>query len=83
GVLPQIAAPVDQLQSLIQQATPVLKTVDAHLPELLRAAGAERPMLYQLMIQTPAEIRATGGGVAQWLVLKVDDGHVDMLSLDT
>ncbi|MGL1617812.1 hypothetical protein ACSTHL_23380, partial [Vibrio parahaemolyticus] len=54
GVLPQIAAPVDQLQSLIQQATPVLKTVDAHLPELLRAAGAERPMLYQLMIQTPA-----------------------------
>jgi hypothetical protein len=83
GVLPQIAAPVDQLQSLIQQATPVLKTVDVHLPELLRAAGADRPMLYQLMIQTPAEIRATGGGVAQWLVLKVDDGHVDLLSLDT
>jgi hypothetical protein len=83
GVLPQISAPVDQLVNLIDQATPVLQTVDAHLPELLRAAGAERPMLYQLMIQTPAEIRATGGGVAQWLVLKVDDGNADLLSLDT
>ncbi|MXS75309.1 hypothetical protein CSIV_01630 [Microbacterium sp. CSI-V] len=83
GVLPQISAPVDQLQSMIQQATPILTTVEEHLPEILRAAGAERPMLYQLMIQTPAEIRATGGGVAQWLVLKVDDGNVDMLSLDT
>ncbi len=83
GVLPQISAPVDQLVRAIDQATPVLQTVNAHLPELLRAAGAERPMLYQLMIQTPAEIRATGGGVAQWLVLKVDDGNVDMLSLDT
>ncbi|CAH0179824.1 DUF4012 domain-containing protein [Microbacterium sp. Bi128] len=83
GVLPQISAPVDQLVGLIHQATPVLTTVEAHLPEILRAAGAERPMLYQLMIQTPAEIRATGGGVAQWLVLKVDDGNVDLLSLDT
>lgn len=83
GVLPQISAPVDQLVGLMQQATPVLTTVEAHLPELLRAAGAERPMLYQVMIQTPAEIRATGGGVAQWLVLRVDDGNVDMLSLDT
>lgn len=83
GVLPEIAAPVDELVRVIDQATPVLQTVDAHLPELLRMAGAERPMLYQLMIQTPAEIRATGGGVAQWMVLKVDDGNVDLLSLDT
>ena len=83
GVLPQITAPVDQVQNLIQQAMPALTTINAHLPELLRAAGAERPMLYQLMIQTPAEIRATGGGVAQWLVLKVDDGNVDMLGLET
>lgn len=82
-VLPQISAPVDELTRLIEQATPVLKTIEEHLPALLRAAGADRPMLYQLMIQTPAEIRATGGGIAQWLVLKVDEGRVDLLSQDT
>lgn len=82
-VLPQISAPVDELVTLLGQATPVLQTVEEHLPALLRAAGAERPMLYQLMIQTPAEIRATGGGVAQWLVLQVDGGRVDLLSQDT
>ncbi|MDQ1085224.1 MULTISPECIES: DUF4012 domain-containing protein [Microbacterium] len=82
-VLPQISAPVDELVSLLAQATPILQTVEEHLPALLRAAGAERPMLYQLMIQTPAEIRATGGGVAQWLVLQVDGGKVDLLSQDT
>lgn len=82
-VLPEISAPVDELVGVLQQATPLLQTVGQHLPALLRAAGAERPMLYQLMIQTPAEIRATGGGVAQWLVLQVDDGRVDLLSQDT
>lgn len=82
-VLPQISAPVDELTRLIEQATPVLKTVEEHLPALLHAAGADRPMLYQLMIQTPAEIRATGGGIAQWLVLKVDEGRVELLSQDT
>lgn len=82
-VLPQISGPVDELVTLLDQATPVLQTVEEHLPALLRAAGAERPMLYQLMIQTPAEIRSTGGGVAQWLVLQVDGGKVDLLSQDT
>ncbi|WP_314453728.1 DUF4012 domain-containing protein [uncultured Microbacterium sp.] len=82
-VVPQISEPVDELVGLITQATPILQTVEQHLPALLHAAGADRPMLYQLMIQTPAEIRATGGGVAQWLVLQVDGGRVDLLSQDT
>ena len=79
GVLPAVYEPLDEMTQLFSQATPILKLVQEHLPALLRAAGADRPMLYQLMIQTPAEIRATGGGPGHWLVVKVEDGHVDLL----
>ena len=78
-VLPAVYEPLDQMIGLLDRATPVLTFVQSHLPALLHAAGADRPMLYQVMIQTPAEIRATGGGVAQWLVLEVDNGRVNLL----
>ena len=39
-------------------------------------------MLYQVMIQTPAEIRATGGGVAHWLIFKVDNGQAELVGQD-
>lgn len=79
GVYPIVYEPLDQMTQLLTQATPLLKVVQAHLPALLHAAGADGPMYYQLMIQTPAEIRATGGGPAHWLVVKVENGSVEML----
>lgn len=79
GVLPAVYEPLDEMVNLLTLATPILKIVDEHLPAVLHAAGADKPMLYQLMIQTPAEIRATGGGPAHWLVLKVENGRAQLL----
>lgn len=79
-VLPAVYEPLDEMVGLIAQATPILKIAQEHLPAILHAAGADGPMLYQLVIQTPAEIRATGGGPAHWLVLKVENGQMDLLS---
>lgn len=79
GVYPAVYEPLDEMTQLLTQATPILKVVQSHLPALLRAAGANGPMLYQLMIQTPAEIRATGGGPSHWLVVKVENGRVDLV----
>ncbi|HAJ17175.1 MAG TPA: hypothetical protein DCL57_03585, partial [Microbacterium sp.] len=71
-VLPAVYEPMDEMVGLLDQAVPILKVAQENLPALLQAAGANGPMLYQVMIQTPAEIRATGGGVAHWLIFKVD-----------
>ncbi|HTH05417.1 MAG TPA: DUF4012 domain-containing protein, partial [Ilumatobacteraceae bacterium] len=79
GVLPAVYEPLDSMVELIAVAVPALNIVQEHLPAILHAAGADKPMLYQLMIQTPAEIRATGGGPAHWLVLKVDNGRMELL----
>lgn len=80
GVLPAVYEPLDGMSQLISVAIPTLNIVQEHLPAILHAAGADKPMLYQLMIQTPAEIRATGGGPAHWLILKVDNGRAELLS---
>ncbi len=79
GVYPAVYEPLDGLVGLIEVAVPTLHLVEDHLPEILRAAGSEGPMLYQLVIQTPAEIRAVGGGPAHWLVLKVENGQAELL----
>ncbi|MFC8680211.1 DUF4012 domain-containing protein [Microbacterium ureisolvens] len=80
GVVPAVSEPVDEMVDLIAMAVPALTLVQEHLPELMHAAGADKPMLYQLMIQTPAEIRATGGGPAHWLVLKVENGRAELVA---
>jgi hypothetical protein len=79
GVLPAVYEPLDGMVDLIALAIPTLSIVEEHLPAILHAAGADKPMLYQLVIQTPAEIRATGGGPAHWLVLKVENGRMELL----
>ncbi len=79
GVLPAVYEPLDGMVELIALAIPTLNIVQEHLPAILHAAGADKPMLYQLVIQTPAEIRATGGGPAHWLVMKIENGRMEML----
>lgn len=81
-VLPAVYEPMDEMVGLLDQAIPILKVAQENLPALLQAAGANGPMLYQVMIQTPAEIRATGGGVAHWLILKVDNGQAELVGQD-
>lgn len=81
-VLPAVYEPMDEMVGLLNQAIPILKVAQENLPALLQAAGANGPMLYQVMIQTPAEIRATGGGVAHWLILKVDNGQAELVGQD-
>lgn len=81
-VLPAVYEPMDEMVGLLNQAVPILKVAQENLPALLKAAGANGPMLYQVMIQTPAEIRATGGGVAHWLILKVDNGQAELVGQD-
>ena len=81
-VLPAVYEPMDEMVGLLDQAVPILKVAQENLPALLQAAGANGPMLYQVMIQTPAEIRATGGGVAHWLIFKVDNGQAELVGQD-
>jgi hypothetical protein len=40
--------------------------------------GAEEPRSYFLGVQTPAELRGTGGMIGYWAVLEFDDGQVSL-----
>ncbi|MDT0141483.1 DUF4012 domain-containing protein [Microbacterium sp. PRC9] len=76
SLLPQVAGPIGQVTTLIDQATPALATAEKYLPTLLDIAGSGGTKTYLVLFQNNAEIRATGGNAANGMILTITDGKL-------
>ncbi|MEZ3159116.1 DUF4012 domain-containing protein [Microbacterium sp. BWT-B31] len=76
ALLPVVDDAVGQLISVVDEAGPMLDTVEQLLPIALRMAGVEGPRDYLVLFQNNAEIRATGGNAATSTLIHVDNGSI-------
>lgn len=65
-----------EVLALADDTVRTLERGEALVQALPGFLGDERPQRYFLAMQTPAEIRGTGGMIGFWGVLTVDDGRV-------
>ncbi|MFD4959664.1 DUF4012 domain-containing protein [Microbacterium sp. NPDC058389] len=82
-LLPVVDDAVEQLSSVVDQAGPLLDTVEQLLPIALRMAGSEGPRNYLVIFQNNAEIRATGGNAATSTVIHAENGKIEKVEDET
>jgi hypothetical protein len=83
GLWPQVRTAVAQLRAEIERLanlTATARRAAALLPALL---GAQGPRTYLLVSQNPAELRATGGMLGAYAVIRADRGVVEMIGQGT
>lgn len=83
GSRPSGIAAVDRrttaLLHVAQRATGALDTAVRATEVLPRALGAERAQTYLIAFQTPAEARATGGLVGSYMIVRAEDGRLQLV----
>ncbi|KAF2419628.1 hypothetical protein B2K11_04080 [Microbacterium sp. B35-30] len=76
SLLPEVAEPIDQITTIIDQAAPAIDIAEKYLPTLLDMAGSGGTKTYLIIFQNNAEIRATGGNPAASMILTMTDGKL-------
>ena len=76
SLLPEVAEPIGQITTIIDQAAPALDIAEKYLPTLLDMAGSGGTKTYLIIFQNNAEIRATGGNPAASMILTMTDGRL-------
>ena len=76
SLLPVVDDAVGELVEVIDEAAPLLRTVEQVLPPALQIAGDAGPRSYLIIFQNNAEIRATGGNPAATVLMRVDQGKM-------
>lgn len=85
-LLPEVAEPIAEITTIIDQAAPALGIAEKYLPTLLDIAGSGGTKTYLVIFQNNAEMRATGGNPAASMILTFTDGrlgYVDQASSST
>ncbi|MBD8023753.1 DUF4012 domain-containing protein [Microbacterium gallinarum] len=75
-LMPQVADPIAEITTILDQASPALSLAEGYLPTLLDMAGSGGKKTYLVIFQNNAEIRATGGNPAASMILTVTDGKL-------
>lgn len=79
GAISQIAEAKQKLSSLLTSVTPSLDLLNTMLPLAGPLMGSEAPRTYVLMFQNNAELRALGGAALSFALLRVDNGHIELV----
>lgn len=78
-LLPPVAESVSEVRAFMDDASALLDVAEKYLPTLLDVAGGESPKTYLVIFQNNAEVRATGGNPAASIVVRTDQGRVQIL----
>lgn len=77
-VVPQLGAPITELQDQLRELAPVSQELSATVPLLPGILGGEGTRHYLLIFQNNAEERASGGNPASMAMLVVKNGKVTL-----
>ncbi|GAB3584784.1 DUF4012 domain-containing protein [Leifsonia lichenia] len=78
GTLPQVTSAVERLQTQLGKAAGVVDAVGNSVRLLPPMLGADGPRTYLVLVQNPAELRATGGLVGALALIKADHGAITL-----
>ena len=79
GLMDLIAGPVIDVQDRVRELALTLRTGERATKLLPPMLGADGPRTYLLLLQTNAELRATGGLPGAMSVITANDGVIDMV----
>ncbi len=83
GLVPQLAAPVEQLQRKLSEPRRPSERASLAVRLLPPMLGSEGPRNYLVLFQNNAEIRATGGMPGALAVLRADHGRLSIVGQGT
>lgn len=78
GLVAPLRGPVEELQSILEDAAPVTHAAEIAADVLPSMLGAEGERRYLVAFQNNAEVRATGGMPGSLVTLSARDGALDM-----
>lgn len=78
-----LRAPLSQLTGVVGALQPALSRADAVLPHLPSMMGQDGPKNYLLLVQNNAEARGLGGIPASVVLLRVENGKMDIVQQAT
>jgi hypothetical protein len=78
SLLPPVEEGVEDLRSELARAWPVLEDLGAGLEVLPGILGRGTPRQYLLVLQTPSELRASGGIIGGFAVLRAEAGRLSL-----
>lgn len=83
GLLGVVAGPVARAQAELHELASTLRTGQRAATLLPPMLGADGPRSYLLLLQTNAELRATGGMPGALSIITADDGFIEMAEQST
>lgn len=83
GTLPQLAAAVAELRTLLVDTSALVSGLDGAAQLLPGMLGADEPRSYLVMFLTNAEVRAGGGIPGALAELVADNGRIEIIAQDS
>jgi hypothetical protein len=83
GTVDQLVSAKSTVADLLAQLLPVTEQLNAILPFLPPALGADAPRTYVVLFQNNAESRSLGGAALSFAVVKVDAGKITLSATES
>lgn len=74
-----LRGPVEVFRSTVQQTRLLVESADQHMPAFLALLGSEAPRTYAVLLQSSGEMRATGGFIGSFALVKINDGWIEYI----
>lgn len=74
-----VRSQVQRLRDTINDVTTLVERLDTHMPAILSILGEDAPRTYAILLQNSGEMRATGGFIGSFALVKLNDGWVEYL----
>ncbi|ROR73336.1 uncharacterized protein DUF4012 [Bogoriella caseilytica] len=81
GLVDQVATATNRLQAQVEEIAELTTTAARAVQLIPPMMGVEGPRHYLVLVQNNAEPRATGGIAGQVILLRADDGDLDLVSI--
>lgn len=76
-----IKAKIDFLKQSIESFSGTLKETSKHFPAIMKLLGDRYPHRYLILLQNNDEIRPTGGFIGSYIIVDMNDGYIDKMTV--
>lgn len=77
----EVGAKVDFLKESITGFSETLKATSSHFPAIMELLGDRYPHRYLILLQNNDEIRPTGGFIGSYIILDINDGYIEDMTV--
>jgi len=70
------------IKSNVDDLTNILESTSTHFPAILKLLGDSHPHRYLILLQNNDEIRPTGGFIGSYIILDMNDGYIENMTVN-